>query len=322
MSGVGRQSSRPPVGPASSVIFLYHSIIDDAAPLERSCLGQALPSRSFQRQVSWLAAAFSIVPLAEYLEEKRKSRALVRRLAALTFDDGVGSTFRRVFPFLEQKRIPATFFLSTGHLEGGRLLWFCYLNALCFENSYEEVTSEGRVFPLRTLAERIEARRVLEALARRGDDPSDFTRELESAYPLPLELREEYGGMTHAQVRAAAASHHVEIGSHTVTHPFLSRKSRGEQYEEIRESRTVLSALTDRSIRYFAYPAGDYDHETLGLLRQEGFEAGFATISRKLGPDEILELDRIGIYSAALWKVKLKAWGAVDLARRVGLRVG
>ena len=51
-------------------------------------------------------------------------------------------------------------------------------------------------------------------------------------------------------------------------------------------------------------------------------EAAVATISRELGSDELFELDRIGIYSTPLWKVKLKAWGAVDLARRFGLRVG
>ena len=128
--------------------------------------------------------------------------------------------------------------------------------------------------------------------------------------------------MTHAQVRAAADSRYLEVGSHTVTHPFLSRRSRAEQFDEITQSREMLASLTGRRIRYFAYPAGDYDRETLDLLKEAGFEAAFATISRELGSDELFELDRIGIYSTPLWKVKLKAWGAVDLARRFGLRVG
>jgi len=304
------------------VILLYHSITDDIAPPERWCLGQALPLRSFERQVRWLAATFPVVSLSEYLKEKRRGRGSMRKLATLTFDDGVASTFRRVYPFLEENQIPATFFISTGHLQGGRLLWFCYLNALCFEEGYEEISCDGRSFPLRTLAERIEARRDLEAQARISDDPNDFIRALESSHPLSFELREEYGGMSREQLRVAGNSDLVEIGSHTVTHPFLSRKSRADQAEEITESQRVLSELTGRRIRYFAYPAGDYDRETLDLLKEAGFEAAFATISRELGSDEFFELDRIGIYSTPLWKVKLKAWGAVDLARRFGLRVG
>lgn len=304
------------------MIVLYHSIVDDSAPPARWCIGQALPLRGFQRQVHWLSRALRFLPLSEYLKERRNGRGRGRKLAALTFDDGLGSTFRRIFPFLRANGIPATFFISTGHLEGGTLLWFCYLNALCFEDGYGEVSWEGRSFPLGTLAERIEARRALEALARRGDDPSDLTRRLQSQYPLRPELLEEYGGMTHEQLRAASDWPDLEIGSHTVTHPFLSRKSRAAQAEEINHSRQELSALTGRRIRYFAYPAGDYDRQTLRLVQEGGFEAAFATLSRKLGADDIFELDRIGVYSVPLWKVKLKVWGAVRLARRLGLEVG
>ena len=84
----------------------------------------------------------------------------------------------------------------------------------------------------------------------------------------------------------------------------------------------TLAAVTGGNVRYFAYPSGDYDRETLQVVRDQGFEAAFATISRRLGSDPSYEIDRIGIYSDALWKLKLKAWGAADLARRLGMRVG
>ena len=76
----------------------------------------------------------------------------------------------------------------------------------------------------------------------------------------------------HAQVRAAASSRYLEVGSHTVTHPFLSRRSRAEQFDEIMHSREILASLTGRRIRYFAYPAGDYDRETLGLVKEAKFD--------------------------------------------------
>jgi peptidoglycan/xylan/chitin deacetylase (PgdA/CDA1 family) len=304
------------------VIFLYHSVVADSSPSARWCIGQALPAESFRRQVLWLSRAFQFLPLPEYLDERKKTRRSTRRIAALTFDDGVGSTFRRVAPFLEENRIPATFFISTGHLQGGRLLWFCYLNALCFEDAYDQISVEDLSLPLQTLEQRIFARRALETLARRGPEPGVFSERLEENYPLSDEIHEEYGGMTHADLSSAAASRAFEVGSHSVTHPFLSRQSRDRQSQEIVESRRVLSELSGKPVRYFAYPAGDYDRETLDVLRDSGFEAGFATISRRIGSDETFELDRVGIYSPALWKVKLKAWGAVDVARRFGVRVG
>jgi peptidoglycan/xylan/chitin deacetylase (PgdA/CDA1 family) len=303
------------------MIFLYHAIADDAAPFERSCVGQALPSRAFRNQVAWLAESFEIVSLSEYLREGADGRTN-RGRAALTFDDGLASTFRRVFAFLAERSIPATFFVSTGHLDGGPLLWFSFFNALCFETTYPQIRWRGRVFPLGTLAQRAETRRALESIGREEGNPTRVARELEAVYPLPADLREEHAGMTRAQVRAAAESGVFEIGSHTVSHPFLSRLPRGEQAEEIAESRRVLAEMAGCDIRYFAYPSGDYDRDTLDLLRGQRFDAALATISRRLGSEFRYEIDRIGIYSTALWKVKLKAWGAADLARRLGMRVG
>ena len=303
------------------MIFLYHAVADDAAPFGRCCAGQAIPASSFQRQVSWLSENFDLVPLGEYLRE-RSDGGSNRGRVVLTFDDGLGSTFRRVFPFLADRRIPATFFVSTGHLDGGPLLWFSYLNALCFESAYPRIAWRDSSFSLGSLAERAEARRALEALGREGRNSAEIARELEVDYPLPSDLREEHAGMTREQVRAAADSKLVEIGSHTVRHPFLSGMSRRDQAEEIAEGRRTLGEWTGRNVRYFAYPSGDYDRETLQVVREQGFEAAFATISKRLGSHPGYEIDRIGIYSVALWKVKLKAWGAADLARRLGMRIG
>jgi len=300
------------------LILLYHSIVDDEAPAARWCIGQALPAKVFQEHLRWVAANFRLVSLREYLAGNGRAG---RRTMALTFDDGVGSTYRRVAPFLLENRIPATFFVSTGHLNGGPLLWFCYLNALCFERTHDEVVVEDRRFPLRDLPERIEARRGLESLARREPDPSVFTRELEHRYPISRGLLEEYGGMTQAQVRAAAESGSLEIGAHTVTHPFLTRLEPEARRREIERSREELAGLTGREVRYFAYPAGDYDRETLAATKRAGFDAAFATTSRRLGEPGPFEIDRVGIYSPPLWKLKLKARGAAT-ARRLGIRVG
>ena len=87
-------------------------------------------------------------------------------------------------------------------------------------------------------------------------------------------------------------------------------------------SREILASLTGRRIRYFAYPAGDYDRETLGLVKEAKFDAALATIPLKIGAEPIFELERVGIYSPAVWKLKLKAWGAAGIARRLGRRVG
>jgi peptidoglycan/xylan/chitin deacetylase (PgdA/CDA1 family) len=298
---------------------MYHGVLPEGAAPVRWCIGQALPVGSVRRQIQWLAARFQIVTISEYLMALGSKRGA--RSATITLDDGGKETFDIVAPFLRRHGLPATLFVSTGHSCGGPLLWFSYLNALCFEGVYGEVTVEGRRFRLVTLEEKKEARGDLGAMARKTKRPSDFVGRIEAAYPLPPEVRERYGGMTADQLAAAGRDDLLEIGSHTITHPFLTDISAGEQTREVIESKERLSALTGRPIRYFAYPSGDYDGAVLSRVRESGYRAAFATRPRSLGFEQF-EIGRVGIYSPSLLKLKLKAVGFVELAEAVGMRVG
>ena len=257
--------------------------------------------------------------MAEYLAAAPKKSG--RQMAAITFDDGMKATFDNVSPVLRQEGLPATLFVSTVHLCGGEPLWFSYLNALCFEGHYQEVTVEGRRFRLVTLDEKKRARDEMRAMAKQFQRPTAFVALLKTAYPLPPETLLEYAGMTGDQLVAAGESDLVEIGSHTVTHPYLTRASPAEQTQEISESKSVLAALTGRPVRYFAYPGGDYDGAVLARVRDAGYEAAFATRVRGVGPGPF-EIGRVGIYSPSMIKFKLKAAGIVELAETVGMRVG
>jgi peptidoglycan/xylan/chitin deacetylase (PgdA/CDA1 family) len=301
------------------VIFLYHGVVADWGPPERWCIGQALPLRSVERQVQWLARHFRLVAISEYLVASRSKRG--RQLAAITFDDGAKGTFENVSPVLRREGLPATLFVATGHLRGGPLLWFSYLNALCFEKVYAEVTVEGQRFPLVTLEERKRARWALGAMAKGFHRPSDFAARMGHAYPLPPETLDQYGGMTRDQLAAAGKDDLLEIGSHTVAHPYLTDISPAEQTREISGSKQVLSALTGRPVRYFAYPGGDYDGAVLARVRDAGYDAAFATRPRNVG-SERFEVGRTGIYSPSMLKLKLKAAGVVTLAQSLGMRVG
>lgn len=302
------------------MILLYHGIVADAAPPERSCAAQALALSVFVRHIAWIARRLPIVPLPEYLE--RRGRGAPSRVAALTFDDGLAETFDRVEPYLRSEAIPATFFVSTAHCRAGVLLWFTALDALCFEGEHRTLEAGGRAFPLGSIPEKRAARRALGEMARASGDARAFARDLLARHPLSEAARTPYRGMSAEALRAAASGSLFEIGSHTVSHPYLTRVPAAERRAEIERSRAELEEAAGRAVRYFAYPGGDYDAETLGIVRDAGYDAALATVSNHLEPDGRYEIERVGIYSAPLWKVALKAAGIVPVARRLGFQVG
>jgi len=304
------------------MILLYHNVVPDTASPGHVYTSITLTRSSFERQVNWLADRFRILPLDEYLDYRQNSRKQFTKTLALTFDDGTASSFECVVPVLEQRRVPATFFIITGHLQGGELVWGAYLNALCFETVYDSLDVEDHTYSLDTPDQRRETRRRLAALARGSGDPVLYCRQLAVDYPLPHQVRASYQGMTYEQLRAAGERDLIEVGSHTITHPFLSELTKNQQAQEIFESQRQLSELSGKPVRYFAYPSGDYNQDTLELVMEAGYHAAFATIPRGLGNDPRFEIERIGIYSSSLLKLHAKALGVTRLARRFGLRTG
>lgn len=69
----------------------------------------------------------------------------------------------------------------------------------------------------------------------------------------------------------------VTVGSHSCTHPRLSRLATIDAREEIEGSRAKLESLTIQDVRLFAFPYGDHDASTVELCRMAGYELVFST---------------------------------------------
>ncbi len=83
-----------------------------------------------------------------------------------------------------------------------------------------------------------------------------------------------------AGVRELAAQG-MEVGSHTITHPILSRCHPAMVRQEIAEGREALEALVRRPVTLFAYPNGrpgwDYGPEHVAAVRNAGFRGAVST---------------------------------------------
>ena len=70
-------------------------------------------------------------------------------------------------------------------------------------------------------------------------------------------------------------THDIIFGSHTMTHPLLTRLDRSCQAREILDSKRALEDLLGQEVKYFCYPVGDYDNDVVALVRDAGYKAAF-----------------------------------------------
>ncbi len=119
---------------------------------------------------------------------------------------------------------------------------------------------------------------------------------------------EFYDGMSHSQLLVCASNPLITIGSHTVSHPFLTQCNRSQLESELSLSRHLLADMTGQRVALFAYPAGDYNREVAETVRSCGYDAAFAEDVRSVGLPAF-EISRVGIYSADRAYLSIKLCG-------------
>jgi len=126
----------------------------------------------------------------------------------------------------------------------------------------------------------------------------------------------------------------VEIGSHTLDHPVLSRLTVAEAERQIVESRDRLAARLNRPIRFFSYPNGKREDVTSAvqeLVRAAGYRGAVSTIEgRARASSDPFLLERVGAtvgactdasgqFSDALFAAELSGLlGLIFMRRRRG----
>jgi peptidoglycan/xylan/chitin deacetylase (PgdA/CDA1 family) len=108
-----------------------------------------------------------------------------------------------------------------------------------------------------------------------------------------------------------------EIGSHTRSHPRLTRLPDDALARELRESRATLEERLGRPCTTLAYPYGDHDARVVAAAGAAGYAAA-GTLPGRLPRPEPLAWPRVGIYHADdERRFRLKVSAGMRLLRRL-----
>lgn len=97
------------------------------------------------------------------------------------------------------------------------------------------------------------------------------------AYIIPG-LLEDPNYLTKSQLKEISKSKFIEIGAHTVSHPYLKGMRKHEAEVEISESKKMLEQMLGIKVVSFAYPYGAFDEQAIKLVEKAGFTNAVSTI--------------------------------------------
>ncbi len=261
-------------------ITIFHRVHAEADPL----FPQEMHSQRFNQVCAWLAAWFNVLPLDE-AARRLADGSLPPRALAITFDDGYADNCAVALPILRAHGLPATFYIASGFLDGGRMFNDSVIETVrrcqadLLNLSSLGLPGLGRL-PLQGMAARTAAiGQILGAIKylplQQRLQTTQRIADLAGVLALPDDLM-----LSTAQLRTLAAAG-MQIGAHTVSHPILMRLDDGEARREIARSKDDLEQCLGQPVRLFAYPNGrpgtDYAARDVALVRSLGFDAAVTT---------------------------------------------
>jgi peptidoglycan/xylan/chitin deacetylase (PgdA/CDA1 family) len=222
------------------------------------------------RQFRYLARHFEPIFASEIGQPARSGRMRV----AITFDDGLRSTWRLALPLLQRYSLKATWFVLPGAIGW---LWTEELR----ERLRGHLAS-GAPAPIegRSLRSPADIDRLVEQL--KALSHADFVAALgriraQTRFAPDQAWLDANSLMTPEELRALPESV-IELGAHTINHFILPSLDQAGLEAEIGACRQRLEALLDRPIRTFSYPNGDFDRRCLRVAADH-YEFAFTTDS-------------------------------------------
>jgi peptidoglycan/xylan/chitin deacetylase (PgdA/CDA1 family) len=242
-------------------------------------------------QLRYLARHFKVVSLGTILDRIMNGSYPLADEIVLTFDDGLRNNLTVVYPILRELQLPATMFVCPALVESGEWLWNhemrCRLQMLAIPDLAElrmklltrGTTVDAIIEWMKTLP--LQQRRMAEAIIRQAT----------AGFQPTAAQKEAFDVMNWNDLRSLDCDL-ITVGSHTLSHPILTKLSGQEIELEILESRRCLEQRLERKVDLFCYPNGAYDRRAYQLV-QKTYRAAVTTETGLIDGTDGLDFHRL-----------------------------
>jgi peptidoglycan/xylan/chitin deacetylase (PgdA/CDA1 family) len=277
-------------------VVMYHYVrpFDESMPYFK-----ALNIEDFKKQLDFFEEKYGFVSKKDFIESLNSKKAC--NGVILTFDDGFKDHYEFVFPELVKRGLWGIFYIPTKPLSTEKLLDVHSTHVLLGKfggrviyNSLKEIINKGVLshkhineFNSLTYSKQDNdnqtkmVKRILNYFIDykyRGDV---VTKLMKIYFPNSLKLHRNFY-MTKDEINKMYKSGMI-IGSHSVTHPVMSKLKFKDQQKEILNSFDELSFAIDNKLKTFCYPYGGFHtftNETLQILKKSNCSFAFNVESR------------------------------------------
>lgn len=275
----------------------------------------------FEEIVIYLKKKYIPVQLEQYLQTNPTPKITKKKFCALVFDDGYKDFSDYALPILSKHNFPSSMYVVVNCVENNLPPWTYLINYLFINTTYNTLDIESDFLPLNY--KRVKwisnfdkynyVKRISPILKKL---PSIETKKITEQFfsqlndvELPKNLMMSWSDLKSIQ------SNTCHIGSHSISHPLLSKSVyTSEIEEELTSSFNAINSKLGHNPLTISYPFGASDYRTIKAAKKCGYQFGL-NVNKIDGIDQELDLfniPRIELFNETIFKSKLRINGYIE----------
>lgn len=301
-------------------IFLFHRV----SPV-RDVLWNAMTPKLFEQIIIHLNKKYEIVPLEKMLLGEHEP-STKKELCAITFDDGYKDFVNYAFPILQKHKTNSSMYVVTDCVDNNIPPWTYIINYLFINTSHLSLDLESKALPpylrktnWKNINERIKYAKKLSPFLKQLINVerrliyeqiiNDFN-DIELPGNMMMswdDIREVY-------------KNGCEIGSHSVSHPLLAKKTNTTEIKrELSESAKRIETEIGKFPVTLSYPFGSYNDDIKKMAHDLGYKIGLAVNTHSYNSNKysLFEVPRIELYDELFIKSKLRISGNLQRIKNI-----
>lgn len=279
-----------------AVVLMYHRVLnDDECHTSFSMNGIVVTTKTFTKQMNYLAKNFHIVAPEDFLNHMQNKVPFASKTCLVTFDDGWKDNFKNALPVLKEKKIPALVFLTTGFIGTGYHFWQTRLiRSLYSLRAYvaQNPDQQPKKLPAMKIDEISKIvhcsdqefrEKVQSFVASQKKEDISLIEERIALLNKDIQSKDEegvgYEEFLDWQEVKEMKKDGIWFGSHGISHRILPTLEVEELEKEISKSKEAIENKLGKDTWAFSYPNGDFSKVAVDAVRKSGYKLAFTTES-------------------------------------------
>lgn len=254
--------------------------------------------------IKFLMKHYQFISLKNFVGYVKDGTPLKDHYVIFTFDDGYKELIENTLPLLKKYGLTGVLFVPTHCIDNDNYFWWDALYV-----ALTSMSDDHKFSMVQKSDQRI--KKYLKILcSKNGSTDKQIFHFIDQLQTLAPHFREHIlqyvfsfkknsvdlpAIMSWAEVKRIARAG-WEIGSHTVSHQFLTTVTEDIANQEITRSKQVLEEYLNRKVYCFSYPGGKYNKKIIRMVRDAGYDCA-CTSDKGLNSmrDNLFTMKRINI---------------------------